>query len=263
MILFYQIGIVHYNETSLSSKVPLFVASIIRLWYFSTTLAFLGELIVERTFASYLVVDYEKKPRIWISTGIIALSTPTTFLFTVSIMIRAYSSVVFVVGCTVCVAVLVIILLAMYRRDLLRLRELRNGVRNTRTLNTLSIKFQLMENLRIMRLVMLAYCVGSVLIIISLALIAVAVFVFERQPELGRLCFAVLDLFVALSSAIGFFAFMSLFEEWKRVMREYDFVKKFCSGLTLQLHSPKRMDRVNDRRGDTEHYFEQLRQAWE
>lgn len=151
----------------------------------------------------------------------------------------------------------------MYRRDLLRLRELRNGVRNTRTLNTLSIKFQLMENLRIMRLVMLAYCVGSVLIIISLALIAVAVFVFERQPELGRLCFAVLDLFVALSSAIGFFAFMSLFEEWKRVMREYDFVKKFCSGLTLQLHSPKRMDRVNDRRGDTEHYFEQLRQAWE
>ncbi|VDP35044.1 unnamed protein product [Heligmosomoides polygyrus] len=62
------------SETSLSSKVPLFVASI----------------ILERTFASYLVVDYEKKPRIWISTGIIALSTPTTFLFTVSIMIRKW-----------------------------------------------------------------------------------------------------------------------------------------------------------------------------
>ncbi|KAK6015957.1 acetyltransferase, GNAT family [Ostertagia ostertagi] len=68
----YQVGVFHFDVyfKSHSSKILLFTASIIRSYFFLSSLIFMAEVIVERTFALYFVTDYEKKPRLWISTGI-------------------------------------------------------------------------------------------------------------------------------------------------------------------------------------------------
>ncbi|KHJ99238.1 hypothetical protein OESDEN_00780 [Oesophagostomum dentatum] len=116
-----------------------------------TTLAALGEVITERKFAYLLVVDYERNTRVWISAAIVTISRLLTFLLTVAVMLEFYSSTTMIIVSTVVVAVFVLLLADMYRRNQVRLRELRSGTMEASTLNTLSVKFQLTENVRVMK----------------------------------------------------------------------------------------------------------------
>ncbi|EPB74794.1 hypothetical protein ANCCEY_06101 [Ancylostoma ceylanicum] len=111
----------------------------------------LGEIVIERQFAFYLVADYEKNQRLWISTGIVILSRLLTLLFTFSIMTEIYPHTCAIVGSSVSVVFFVIFATFMYRRNYSRLVELRSGVVSTRTINTLCAKFQLIENVRVMK----------------------------------------------------------------------------------------------------------------
>ncbi|EYC07904.1 hypothetical protein Y032_0068g194 [Ancylostoma ceylanicum] len=172
----------------------------------------LGEIVIERQFAFYLVADYEKNQRLWISTGIVILSRLLTLLFTFSIMTEIYPHTCAIVGSSVSVVFFVIFATFMYRRNYSRLVELRSGVVSTRTINTLCAKFQLIENVRVMKFVMVAFCIAGILMAIGLIMLSLAFYVFRRTFRKAQVCFALLDLLVALSTTGCFLAFLLLVE---------------------------------------------------
>ncbi|VDO87898.1 unnamed protein product [Haemonchus placei] len=219
------------------------------------------EVIIERTFAFYFVADYEKKPRLWISTSILAVTLPITLLVTVMMLIRIIPIKIIIIADCVMTLLFLIIFVVLYRLNVLRLHELRAGIAHCKTKNTLSTKFQLLENVRVMRLAMIAFTVGSTLTFIGVGLFALALLVYYDQPEARQLCLVLLDLLVALSTAVGFFAFLLIFNEWRQAIREWPLALKLCHILRIQLNEP--CQNIDDHRGATDHYFNQLRRAWE
>ncbi|XGW11506.1 hypothetical protein V3C99_012748 [Haemonchus contortus] len=207
-----------------------------------STVVFLVEVIIERIFAFYFVADYEKKPRLWISTEIIPIKN------------------VIIADC-VMTMIFFIVFVVLYRVNVLRLHNLRAGIAHCETKNTLSIKFQLLENVRVMRLVMIAFTVGSVLTFIGIGLLGFALLVYSNQPEARQLCLALLDLLVALSTAVGFFSFLLIFNEWRHAIREWPLALKLCHVLRIRLNESSQT--IDEHRGATDHYFNQLRRAWE
>ncbi|VDO56073.1 unnamed protein product [Haemonchus placei] len=257
----YQVGVFHFDDENDFSKILLFIASTIRSYFLMSTVVFLVEVIIERTFAFYFVDDYEKKPRLWISTGILAVTLPTTFLVTIMTMIRIIPIKNVIIADCVMTIIFFIIFVVLYRVNVLRLHDLRAGIVHCETKNTLSIKFQLLENVRVMRLVMIAFTVGSVLTFIGIGLLGFALLVYYDQPRARQLCLALLDLLVALSTAVGFFAFLLIFNEWRQAIREWPLALKLCRILRIQLNEPSQA--IDEHRGATDHYFNQLRRAWE
>uniref|UniRef100_A0A7I4Y349 G protein-coupled receptor n=1 Tax=Haemonchus contortus TaxID=6289 RepID=A0A7I4Y349_HAECO len=257
----YQVGVLHFDDRNNCLKILLFIVSIIRSYFLMSTVVFLVEVIIERTFAFYFVVDYEKKPRLWISTGILAATLPLTFLVTIMMLIRIIPIKIIIIADCVMTMLFLIIFVVLYRLNVLRLHELRAGMAHSKTKNTLSIKFQLLENVKVMRLVMIAFSVGSILTFIGIGLFALALLVYYDQPEARQLCLVLLDLLVALSTAVGFFAFLLIFNEWRQAIGEWPLALKLCHILRIQLNEP--CQSIDDHRGATDHYFNQLRQAWE
>ncbi|KAL6733439.1 hypothetical protein Aduo_004087 [Ancylostoma duodenale] len=228
-----------------------------------TTLAVLSEMIVERRFAYFYVVDYEKNPRLWISTGILLLSRMLTLIFNFTIMIRCYPFICVIGGSGILVTILVLLLAIMYRSNRVRLLELRSGVINARTVNTLSVKFQLIENERVLKLVMVAFCLAAVLIILGLLLLLLSFLIYDQDPRKGQVCFALLDLLVALSTCGGFFAFLLILSESRRILRKFFVVRMLFPKLARGPLFAWQKKRIDNHRGASDQYFDQLKQAWE
>ncbi|KAK6024171.1 hypothetical protein OSTOST_10023 [Ostertagia ostertagi] len=107
---------------------------------------------------------------------------------------------------------------------------------------------------------MIAFSVASVLIFSGIVLLGLAIVVYTDEPAAAQLCFALLDLLVALSTAAGYFAFLLVFNEWREAIRRYPLAMKFCYWLMIRLDAPRKS--VDEHRGATDKYFNQLRQAW-
>ncbi|KAK5964371.1 hypothetical protein GCK32_001327, partial [Trichostrongylus colubriformis] len=110
--------------------------------------------------------------------------------------------------------------------------------------------------------VMMAFSVASVLTFIGLALFALALLVYSDKPGTYQLCLALIDLVVALATAVGFFSFLLVFNEWRQLIRKCPVAVKLCYRLSIRLDvAPKQLS-VDEHRGATDRYFGQLRQAW-
>ncbi|VDL72200.1 unnamed protein product [Nippostrongylus brasiliensis] len=112
---------------------------------------------------------------------------------------------------------------------------------------------------------MLVFVVASVLIMLGVLLLFLGVDVYGDQREKGRLCYALFDLLVALSTAVGFFSFLVLFGFWGKIWTECGHNSMSCATIFSCLDITKRKDTVDehDPRGTTEHYFGHLRRAWQ
>ncbi|KAK6059522.1 hypothetical protein COOONC_02849 [Cooperia oncophora] len=141
-------------------------ACFVRSWSVTVMGLYLPSAIIERGFASKFVADYEKCPRSWIYRTIIpsvyiaaALNTACALMGeyiclgmrisqlisgTFTVMFLAVTSTVFFITC--CIAYITI-----FRRNFFELRDINRGVKRNNVIYTLSKKFQLTENLKVMK----------------------------------------------------------------------------------------------------------------
>ncbi|KAK6733696.1 hypothetical protein RB195_017448 [Necator americanus] len=103
VLFLYQNDILYYDDYIIS-KIPLILAALLRLWFFIVSAGFLDAAIIERIYASYFVVDYEKTSRAWISSSII------TFEFISSMLL---ASTFMLVGVFACLIIFILILLTV------------------------------------------------------------------------------------------------------------------------------------------------------
>ncbi|RCN33367.1 hypothetical protein ANCCAN_20805 [Ancylostoma caninum] len=182
----------------LTSKLPLLLASLLRMWFFVAAAGFLEAVLVERACASYFIVDYENKARRWISTSIIAFTLSATLLFTISFMFMLYPVVAALAGGSLAALAALAVSAILYRRNRSQLLNLDKGSTEASIEYTLSIKFQLMENIRVMRIVVATFCLMAGVIVFALSILALAFIEFDEFPDKAQLCFAFYDLIVAL-----------------------------------------------------------------
>ncbi|KAK6014798.1 hypothetical protein OSTOST_19810, partial [Ostertagia ostertagi] len=125
-------------------------ACFVRLWNMNVVTLYLPSIIVERAFASKYISDYERTLRSWIYKVIIpvvyiisTIATLTDVLGCVNSVIRTTCVGLFFI--TYCLTYVI-----LFRRDLRRLQDISSDVHNKNVIYTLSTKFQLKENLRVL-----------------------------------------------------------------------------------------------------------------
>ncbi|RCN33366.1 hypothetical protein ANCCAN_20804 [Ancylostoma caninum] len=223
----------------------------------------LGEIVVERQFAFYFVADYEENQRLWISTGIVILSRLLTLLFTFTVMTEIYPHTWAIGGGSVSVVVLVVFATLMYRRNYSKLVELRSGVVNARTANTLCVKFQLIENVRVMKVVVVAFCIAGMLMAIGLLILSLAFYVFRKAFRKAQVCFALLDFLIALSAIGCISAFLLLIDECRRILRKTAILQMLFPTIASSVLTPCKKESIDNHRGASKQHFEHLKLAWQ
>ncbi|EYC07891.1 hypothetical protein Y032_0068g189 [Ancylostoma ceylanicum] len=251
-----------YLRDDLVSKLPLLIASLLRMWFFIAAAGFLKAVLVERACASYFIVDYENKARQWISTTIIVFSLFATFVFTISFMFMLYPVVAGLAGGSFSALAALAVSAILYRRNRSQLLNLDKGITAASIEYTLSIKFQLMENIRVMRIVVATFCLMAGVIVFALSLLALAFIQFDEFPDKAQLCFAFYDLIVALTITFLTLAFAVHMGEWRRVYLHFPpTIRQFCLRKFAALEG-KRVTHIREHENAGQQYFDQLKKAW-
>lgn len=138
---------------------------------------------------------------------------------------------------------------------------------------------------------MVAFCIAGVLMAVGLILISLAFYVYRRAFRRAQLCFALLDLLVALwvwlfflrftvilllcyiwshfkgssfrSTTGCLLAFLLLISECRRILCECAIVRMLFPRLALEVRSLWRKKGINSHRVVSNQYFDQLKMSWQ
>ncbi|KAK6028066.1 Sre G protein-coupled chemoreceptor [Ostertagia ostertagi] len=151
VLLLYELNFLSHEDSYLSSVIMV-SACFVRLWNMNVVTLYLPSIIVERAFASKYISDYERTLRSWIYKVIIPV------VYIISTNCYSHRRCVNSVIRTTCVGLFFITYcltyVILFRRDLRRLQAISSDVHNKNVIYTLSTKFQLKENLRVLKIVM-------------------------------------------------------------------------------------------------------------
>ncbi|EYC07899.1 hypothetical protein Y032_0068g191 [Ancylostoma ceylanicum] len=259
VILFlYQNDIIYYNE-NFTSKMPILLASLLRMFYFVGTASFLQAVIAERICASCFVTDYEKKSRHWVSYVVIFLSTIVSLFFAVTFMLRLYTIVTAIIMSTVSVILSAAASVFVYLRSCQQLGKLQKEDSSRNSVKyTLSTKYQLRENVRVMKMVLISFLIMCLLMLLCITLFGLTFIKYCKNTAKAQLCLASIDLLVAISTAVISAIFATFLGEWKRVIRELPLIQQVC-----QCWIPgNRPQKVRNAEEIGQQYFQQLEKTW-
>uniref|UniRef100_A0A0N4X6V2 PRA1 family protein n=1 Tax=Haemonchus placei TaxID=6290 RepID=A0A0N4X6V2_HAEPC len=116
----------------------------------TTSITIFVSMLVERFIASYYIDDYEKKSRLWVAILALLSSCLISACFTTPLIFVALFSI------GICI-IFSIVFVALYRRDHRRLNDF---VMKDPLCYELSTRFQLVENLRVLKVCMVSARIG-------------------------------------------------------------------------------------------------------
>nr|CDJ81350.1 7TM GPCR domain containing protein [Haemonchus contortus] len=252
VITIYESGILAYDGNVISN-VLLSCACFVRVWAMNSLILYFPSVIIERIFASKYITDYEKLPRPWIcrvvipSVHIVSIVTAVTNMLgycneiIASILIAAF----FLIYCTTFITI--------YRRDSTKLRNLDRNLVQKKVIYTLSTKFQLKENLKVMKILMHQSIVEAVNTVIGCSLFILTKTVLVNNSQwipaahvLSDMCFAISFCMIALVYMVALGEVrLRFFPSWSSKIRDMH-----------GTHS------INEHRGASDAYFKQLTNAW-
>ncbi|XGW12007.1 hypothetical protein V3C99_013018 [Haemonchus contortus] len=251
VLFLHELSIVEH-EGNVVCYIIIVVASFVHSWCSCAMALYLPSVIIERCFASKFIADYEKISRTWISGIIIALGYIVSAIIAASILLGFYHSVVLVVGFCVLMTICCLLYIALYRRDSERLRDINRGVIPKNVIYTLSTRFQLTENLRVLKILM------QLSIVMAVSCVATSFFfvlseVFKNHIQFSRFCFALTNLSLAMESDVFIIVFMISLG-----LHQFRSVIPLSSKFGITPPLPK----VNDHRGAYNTYFNQISSTW-
>ncbi|XGW12001.1 hypothetical protein V3C99_013014 [Haemonchus contortus] len=251
VLFFYELRIMT-PEGSDFYYIIIVAATFTHSWCSCAMALYLPSVIIERCFASKFIVDYEKISRTWISGIIISFGYILSAIIATSVLLGRYNVVVLVVGFCVLMTICCLLYVALYRRDSAKLRDINRGVIPGNVTYTLSTKFQLTENLRVLKILM-QLSIVMVVNCVATCFFFVLSEVFKDNAQLSRFCFALTNLSLAMEGDVFIVVFMISLG-----LHQFHSIIPFSSKFGI---SPKILA-VNDHRGAYNAYFHQMSSTW-
>uniref|UniRef100_A0A7I4Y0Y0 Serpentine Receptor, class T n=1 Tax=Haemonchus contortus TaxID=6289 RepID=A0A7I4Y0Y0_HAECO len=247
IIIFYEIGWLSVRDTIEIPSVFL-VVCYASLFFKTSSVAIFVSMLVERFIASHYIDDYEKKSRIWVAIVALLSSCLISTCYT-SPLIFGFVGLDKVAMLSI--GVCFVFSIVFVRRDRRRLNDfvMKNSFRYE-----LSTRFQLVENLRVLKIIRNASIAYSIWLLPPCTILVLVYRYFLPHTEIGQIVFASFELLMSLSIA-GLFTFS---------------VVALCSaskvGQTLN-YGKGLQAKVSDQHQDihgvvTEKYFQLLQSAW-
>ncbi|XGW12005.1 hypothetical protein V3C99_013016 [Haemonchus contortus] len=213
---------------------------------------YLPSVVIEQCFASKFIVDYEKIPRVWISGIIISLGYILSAIVATSVLLGFYNVVVLVGGFCVLMTICCLLYIALYRRDSARLRDINRGVTPKNIVYTLSTRFQLAENLRVLKILMQLSIAMAVSCVATCILFGLSE-VFEDDAQLSRICNALTNLSMAMEGDVFLVVFMVALG-----LHHFRSIIPLSSKIGVTSEIPA----INDHRGAYNAYLHQMSSTW-
>ncbi|XGW11978.1 hypothetical protein V3C99_013001 [Haemonchus contortus] len=252
VITFYESGILAHDGSYLSNVLTS-CACLVRLWTKNSMILYFPSVIIERIFASKYITDYEKLPRPWIYrvlipfVHVISIFTSTSEMLGYSngIIASIVISVFFLIYCTACIT--------LFRRDSAQLREMDRSLVQEKAIYTLSTKFQLKENLKVMKILMYQTTVVAVNTLIGCSLFALTTTALETYPQWSPTAYVLSNTSFTISFYMIALVYMVALDELRiRLLPPWG-----CKDRKIH-----RVQAINEHRGASNVYFKQLTSAW-
>uniref|UniRef100_A0A7I4XZY2 G protein-coupled receptor n=1 Tax=Haemonchus contortus TaxID=6289 RepID=A0A7I4XZY2_HAECO len=217
----------------------------------TTSITIFVSMLVERFIASYYIDDYEKKSRVWVAILALLSSCLISVCFTTPLIfgfVGIDKVALFSIG--VCM-IFSIVFVTLYRRDRRRLNDF---VMRDPLCYELSTRFQLVENLRVLKIMRNASLAFSVWVSPPCVLLVLVYRYFLPYTEIGQIVFATFELILSLSVATLFsFSVVALCSTSKAS-------RMLSCGNSLQRKVSDQHEEIH--RVVTEKYFQLLQSAW-
>ncbi|KHJ96816.1 Sre G protein-coupled chemoreceptor [Oesophagostomum dentatum] len=263
LILFYEAGLV---ETRGSFDRVLFILFIVRFVFICMLLTLIPAVIAERTFASKYISDYESVHRSWISYLVNGTSLVISVIYYILIQLEGisgvYSLICLTVVCLLTMTLSSCAILMVHRSDLAKLRDISSETGRSTIHYTLSMKFQLAENVRVTKLLTCASVGFSVWGTVSCFLSATGFVILGEAHPVSQLLYAIVNVYIAVSLAVVVWISLAAIGELQRFLKGLS--KHFCC---LSRYANRRVifpaiPIPHDPHVATEKYFSHLQSAW-
>ncbi|CAJ0597809.1 unnamed protein product [Cylicocyclus nassatus] len=241
----------------------LFVLFFVRFLLLACLQTMIPAISVERTFASTYISDYERKNRSWISRLVIGSALMVTLLYTVLVQLMSVGmqTVVPFAVLALCINIFSSVAMVMvHRRDAAKLRDLENMTGYSTIDYTLSMKFQLAENVRVTKWLTYASVGYTIWGIIGAFFCFPPLLIFDDSNLFGQLLYEALNVYFAITFAVVFWLSLAAIGE----------LRHFSDTILLLCYKQKIIASIcntaavksNDSVIATEMYFNQLKSAW-
>ncbi|KAJ1348396.1 hypothetical protein KIN20_003691 [Parelaphostrongylus tenuis] len=252
IIILFQVNLLDIEANSVHAGL-LVVAAIVRLLFTNFLGFFLPSIVVERLFASRYIVDYEKVSRSWISVMILVITISLSLFYSVTTVLGCHRVTSISSLSLIIHIVCVILYVYLFRRDCSKLRTINREACRKKISYTLSIKFQLKENIRVLKtLLYLSIVIAASAVIICLLLYS-SMSVFPTLSVESQICSALMYLSFAVCYDIIIAIFMAN-------------VGMFRSGIIfLRCRVKERANFSSDEEHQqlTQLYFNNLKNSWD
>ncbi|CAJ0607624.1 unnamed protein product [Cylicocyclus nassatus] len=200
-----QVFIILYDLEAIGTKgsidSKLFLLYFVRNTLLSCLQTLIPAVAAERTFASRYISDYERQNRLWISYTIIGSALKLAVLLQVLVQLLSIGKHTMVPLAALSLSITIFSLAAMivvHKRDAAKLRDLESMTGYSKLNNTLSMKFQLAENVRVTKWLTYSSIAYAVWAFIGAFFAFPPVLVFNESDLVGQLLWEVLNIYFAM-----------------------------------------------------------------
>ncbi|CAI2332071.1 unnamed protein product [Caenorhabditis sp. 36 PRJEB53466] len=238
----------------------LLIAGLVRLEHYGLSLSAVLVITVERAFATYYVMDYESKPRKWVAVLCVCVGLVYTQFFVIPICFYKAPLYYIILFASVWTVLSKIVLFGLLRFNVRQLKRLSWKAENLRKLNnvnyTLSKKFQVEENVKVIRLLQAMSLMLVFLIFFVIIFIVVPRVYLGTGTYAGQLMISLFDINLALGAIL-----IPAICIWQlRKTKEMPFTQKlYCINKRRE---DRQVNPITVFEDATNTYFEQFHTSW-
>ncbi|XGW11962.1 hypothetical protein V3C99_012991 [Haemonchus contortus] len=176
------------------------------------------------------------------------MSGSTTFQilgYTNDVIVSILVNGLFLISCITCIT--------LFRRDSAKLRDLNRNLVQKKVIYTLSTKFQLKENIKVMKILMYQTIVVAVNVVIGSSLFTLTITLFVNYPQWSPIAYVLTNTSFTISFYLIALVYMVALDEVRiRLFLPWGWKSRKIHGAQA----------INEHRGASNAYFQQLTHAW-
>uniref|UniRef100_A0A7I4Y5G5 Serpentine Receptor, class E (Epsilon) n=1 Tax=Haemonchus contortus TaxID=6289 RepID=A0A7I4Y5G5_HAECO len=248
VVIFYEVGLIDVSEKI--EPPSIFIATCFACVFFKTIcITIFPSLLIERFFASHYIDDYEAKSRVWVAIMAVLSACILSLCYTISLIFGIVGIDKVALFCIGVCFVFSFVFLSLHRRDSMRFNDF---VMKKPLGYELSTRFQLVENLRVLKIIRNASLVFSIWALIPCAMLVLVHHYFSPDSLSGQIVYASYELKFSLFIAALYIISIVALSARSKVTPVSN-----CGRIIIR-------DKVNcgNCQVVTEKYFQQLGSAW-
>ncbi|VDO70360.1 unnamed protein product [Haemonchus placei] len=194
VLILYELGFIDVGgEIEFPS---VFIAICFACVFFKTTSATVyPSLLIERFFASHYIDDYEAKSRVWVAIIAVSSACILSLCYTIPLIYGIAGLDKVALLCIGVCFVFSLVFVSLYRRDSMRFNDF---VMKKLIRYELSRRFQLVENLRVLKLIRNASLIFTIWTLIPGAMVVLVYHYYQPDSLSGQIVYALFELNISL-----------------------------------------------------------------